>query len=471
MQKGGAPVWDAPPFSLRTGPLARPGRRRCLLHRWYYDPVAADRHDTEVVATVLLPAGFVVLGANRALLAVGHEVEAICRNAVVNEVPLGGSRTALAEGQVVLVGATLVSVTLDTDSHTRVSLQPRDLAIECSSRIRSDRRLVEVEVDRASDRRRVRQLRWRRHASRIGRQDARVVLAGCRRRRWRRRRGRSNAVRARSRNALEAGVRAHNLRTRTTKQEAQSATNVNVHVRVGLVIRHAIEDAVKPQRGAVGDAKTNAGQSTPTVVIGVAGDVGDVVLETVARARSTRADDELALPVQQPEREVVVQTQCECMGVDVADRRIRRRKLVGLWRVVAITFELPPGIGQEDTDATAVTKAVFGNGRAFDTGVVIEECPLREAAELHRSGQRRIELIPPHVRRKHHWSRGRRAAEEIAQIRRKLESGLSAEIKLATFGWKVIHQPVDTERDTTEAEVESGQSVDAELIRPRSSIG
>src|SRR3954467_6186760 len=202
MQKGGAPVWDAPPFSLRTGPLARPGRRRCLLHRWYYDPIAADRHDTEVIATVLLPAGFVVLGANRALLAIGHEVEAICRNAVVNEVPLGACRAALAEGQVVLVGATLVSVTLDTDSHTRVSLQPREFRVECSGRIRSDRRLVEVEVDRRGDSGRINRSQ-RCHASRIRCRDARVVLAHCRRwRRWRRRR-RRNAVRARSWNALE----------------------------------------------------------------------------------------------------------------------------------------------------------------------------------------------------------------------------------------------------------------------------
>src|SRR5688572_16942908 len=135
MQKGGAPFRDAPPFSPCTGPLSGPGQGRCLFLRRYYDPVAADRHDTEVIATVLLPAGFVVLGANRALLAITHEVEAICRNAVVNEVPLGGSRTALAKGQVVLVGATLVSVTLDTYPHTRVGLQPRDLAIECSSRV------------------------------------------------------------------------------------------------------------------------------------------------------------------------------------------------------------------------------------------------------------------------------------------------------------------------------------------------
>src|SRR4051812_21380712 len=246
MQKGGAPVWDAPPFSLRTGPLARPGRRRCLLHRWYYDPVAADRHDTEVVATVLLPAGFVVLGANRALLAVGHEVEAICRNAVVNEVPLGACRTALAEGQVVLVGATLVSVTLDTNSHSRVSLQPWNLRVECRSRIRPDRRLVEVEVDRCCDSGRV-DRDHRRYASRICRRERRVVLADCRRRRWRRWRGRSNAVRARSRNALETGVRAHNLRTCTTHQETQTTTNMDVHVRVGLVVRHVVNNTVNTQ--------------------------------------------------------------------------------------------------------------------------------------------------------------------------------------------------------------------------------
>src|SRR5215210_5083623 len=135
MQKGGGPFGTLRLFPSEPGPLTGPGQRRCLLHRWYYDPVAADRNDTEVIATVLLPAGFVVLGANRALLAIAHEVEAICRNAVVNEVPLGGSRTALAEGQVVLVGATLVSVTLDTYPHTRVGLQPRDLAVECSSRV------------------------------------------------------------------------------------------------------------------------------------------------------------------------------------------------------------------------------------------------------------------------------------------------------------------------------------------------
>src|SRR5690242_12973560 len=185
MQKGGASFGAPPSVPDQASQNGRLVKERCLFLRWYDDPVAADRHDTEVVATVLLPAGFVVLGANRALLAVRHEVEAICCNSVVDEVPLGACRTALAEGQVVLVGATLVSVTLDTNPHTRVRLQPWNLGIECSSRIRSDRRLVEVEVDRASDLGRVDQGLWS-TASRIGRQNVGVVLAHCRRRRWRR---------------------------------------------------------------------------------------------------------------------------------------------------------------------------------------------------------------------------------------------------------------------------------------------
>src|SRR5690242_17574467 len=261
MQKGGASFGAPPSVPDQASQNGRLVKERCLFLRWYDDPVAADRHDTEVVATVLLPAGFVVLGANRALLAVRHEVEAICCNAVVNEVPLGACRTALAEGQVVLVGATLVSVTLDTNSHTRVRLQPRDLLVECSSRVRSDRRLVEVEVDRASDRRRVDNCRGGCYASRISRRDVRVILAWRRRWRWRWRRRRRNAVRARSWNALETGVRAHDFRTRTTEQEAQAATNMNVHVRIGIVVRHVVEHPVNTKRGTIRDSKPETGQT------------------------------------------------------------------------------------------------------------------------------------------------------------------------------------------------------------------
>ena len=81
-KKGGGPFGTLRLLVSVPDPFQGPAREGALLLlRWYDDPVAADRHDTEVVATVLLPAGFVVLGANRALLAVRHEVEAICCNA------------------------------------------------------------------------------------------------------------------------------------------------------------------------------------------------------------------------------------------------------------------------------------------------------------------------------------------------------------------------------------------------------
>src|ERR1700686_3250219 len=295
MQKGGASARTLRLLVSEPDPLSEARLEKVLFLRWYYDPVAADRHDTEVIATVLLPAGFVVLGANRALLAIAHEVEAICRNAVVNEVPLGRSRTALAEGQVVLVGATLVSVTLDTNSHSRVSLQPRNLHIECSSRIRSDRRLVKVEVDRASDLCRVYvDHEWWSYASRIVRRDTRVVLASRRRWRWRWWRRWRNAVRARSWNALESGVRAHDFRTRSTEQEAQTATSVEVEIRAWLVIRHVVDHAVHTKRGTIRDAETNSGETSRTKVVGVA--VTRRALKLVTRASSAGAEDELALP-------------------------------------------------------------------------------------------------------------------------------------------------------------------------------
>src|SRR5256714_4348934 len=409
-----------PACCLRAGPHFEIRRRRCLFLRRYDYAVAADRHDTEVIATVLLPAGFVVPGPHGARLDVRHEVEAICRNAVVNEVPLGACRTALAEGQVVLVRATLVSVTLDTDPHPRVRLQPRDLAIECSSRIRSDRRLVEVEVDRASDRSSVDNCQ-RRLASWIGRQDVRVVLAHRRRRRWRRRRRRRNAIRARSRNALETGVRAHNLWTRTTQQEAQSTTEVDVHVRIFLMVRHVVEHTIETERRTVGDTETKSRQSTYAVVVGVAEVVVRRVLELVAGTSSTDTDDELALPAHHvSEREVVVQPRCKCVRIDLRDGAIRSQ-IVVLRRIVSVAFELPAGIRQENAEAPTITEAVLGDSDVIDTRVAVEERPLREAAEFNGSGKRRIEPIPPGVGRPPRRGVSHRSApQHRAQVGREL---------------------------------------------------
>src|SRR3954465_5315972 len=124
------------------------------------------------------------------------------------------------------------------------------------------------------------------YASRISRRDVRVVLAHCRRWRWRWRRGRSNAVRARSRNALEAGVRAHNLRTCTTEQEAQSGASMNVHVRIGVVSWHVVNHTIETKRGAIGDTETDTSETAGAIVIAVTDVVGYIVLKAITSASS-----------------------------------------------------------------------------------------------------------------------------------------------------------------------------------------
>src|SRR5688572_24340899 len=134
MQKGGGPFGTLRPSVPGRTPFGiRPEKVLFSVLRVSDRPVAADCHDTEVIATVLLPAGFVVLGAYRALLAIADEVEAICRNSTLNQVPLGRRCTALAKGQVVLVRSTLVSIAFDANPHTRVGLEPWNLTIERSS--------------------------------------------------------------------------------------------------------------------------------------------------------------------------------------------------------------------------------------------------------------------------------------------------------------------------------------------------
>src|SRR5687767_804821 len=119
--------------------------------RWDDDGVRPNRHDHEIIATVALPAGLIVLGANRALFAIADEVEPALINSTLDEVTLRGGGTTLTEGQVVLIRATLVGISFDPDTHSRVGCEPRDLAIQGRGRIGADVGLVEVEVDRSGD--------------------------------------------------------------------------------------------------------------------------------------------------------------------------------------------------------------------------------------------------------------------------------------------------------------------------------
>src|SRR6266576_5583743 len=76
-----------------------------------------------MAATVLLPAGLVALVAEGLLLAEADGAEAIGRNAQRNEILLHGGGAAIAQGQVVFRGATLVAVAFDGRLDGRVPLQ------------------------------------------------------------------------------------------------------------------------------------------------------------------------------------------------------------------------------------------------------------------------------------------------------------------------------------------------------------
>src|SRR5262249_55648923 len=105
------------------------------------------RLDEEVSAAVLGPAGFVVIGADRPLFAVGDDAHAVLRDALADQIVHCRLRPTLAEREVVLVGAALVAVALDQHEHGRVALQPRRVGVECLGVARPDVVLVEVEVD------------------------------------------------------------------------------------------------------------------------------------------------------------------------------------------------------------------------------------------------------------------------------------------------------------------------------------
>src|SRR5687768_14943912 len=115
---------------------------------------------------------------------------------------------------------------------------------------------------------------------------------------------------------------------------------MDIHVRIRLVIRHVIEHAINTEGGTIRDAKSQANEPAGAVIIAVP-HLGIVrTLELVTGAGRASADDELALSSHQvAKREVVVQTKCECMGVDVfrlstqrsEERRVGKECRSGGW--------------------------------------------------------------------------------------------------------------------------------------------
>ncbi len=88
-----------------------------------------------------------VLGADRALLTVAHEREAVGSDALGDQIIDRGLGATLAECEVVLVRAALVAVTLDEHERVAVRAQPRRARLERLGGVEADVRLVVIEVD------------------------------------------------------------------------------------------------------------------------------------------------------------------------------------------------------------------------------------------------------------------------------------------------------------------------------------
>src|SRR5262245_13137395 len=102
----------------------------------------------EVVPAILGPAGFGLLRAHRALLAIRDDGDAVGLDPLRDEVVHGCLGALLTEGEVVLGRAALVTVALDQHEVLAVRLEPGRVAVEDLGVARTDVVLVEVEVDR-----------------------------------------------------------------------------------------------------------------------------------------------------------------------------------------------------------------------------------------------------------------------------------------------------------------------------------
>src|SRR4029450_3080160 len=88
------------------------------------------RLDEEVRAAILRPTRLGLLGANRPLLPVADDGDAVGLDTLGHEIVHRRFRAPLAERQVVLVGAALVAVAFDQHEVVAVRLQPPRVCVE-----------------------------------------------------------------------------------------------------------------------------------------------------------------------------------------------------------------------------------------------------------------------------------------------------------------------------------------------------
>src|SRR5262249_45818440 len=81
------------------------------------------REPFEMAASILLPAGFVGIGAEGMFLADAGGANLIGGNTERNEIGLRGGGAAVAEGEVIFLAAALVAVTLDYDAKSGIGAE------------------------------------------------------------------------------------------------------------------------------------------------------------------------------------------------------------------------------------------------------------------------------------------------------------------------------------------------------------
>src|SRR6266852_1058304 len=100
----------------------------------------------EVAAAILLPAGFVALGAEGLFFAEADGAEAIGGDAQGDEILLDGAGAAIAEREVVFGGAALVAVAFDGHAKLRIVAQEVSGLGKRFASVRANVGLVEVEI-------------------------------------------------------------------------------------------------------------------------------------------------------------------------------------------------------------------------------------------------------------------------------------------------------------------------------------
>src|SRR6185503_1700643 len=102
----------------------------------------------ELVTPVLRVAALGPVGAERPLLAEGHDGDAIDRYALGHQIVHRGLGPPLTERQIVFRGAPLIAVYLDEQEVGGIAPEPVRAGVENPRIAGTDDRLVEVEVDR-----------------------------------------------------------------------------------------------------------------------------------------------------------------------------------------------------------------------------------------------------------------------------------------------------------------------------------